>query len=512
MDFDIDRRKLLKATGAGLATATIVSGKAGAVTDLNDLPGDGDEENPYEIGSFDDLLAIDQDLTANYVLTDHIEFPEEEPPIAPLGFEEEEYEGDNFAFTGTLDGQGFEIRNFEIEGFSSYTNSGAGLFGNIGEGGTVRNLNIVNIEVSGNDDVGALVGRFDGGEEGAIENVSVSGEADGSNPVGGIIGRMVSGIVVDSDADVRVEGFENLGGAVGLTQGGTVERSSAEGNVFGGDTNEGGFVGRMDDGSINQCYATGDVEGIDNVGGFAGSIDAGTVTQAYAWGDASGFTIAVGGFVGYFGAGSIVEVYAVGGVVGGEGAGGGLVGEAPEEEEEEETEVGSVTPLQLSMDVAYWDILATGQQDPIQSGDTGFLGENVEGFDTDDTQGRADEMTGLDAIENMEGFDFEDTWVPVTEDGNFVISFGADTNTESYGGVEPAQEDNGDGYPRFGEPVDEEVCIDRRNLSRGQEDDECPHDRDLRRGETREELDERSGRSGRGEHRDSATERRGRRR
>lgn len=58
------------------------------------------------------------------------------------------------------------------------------------------------------------------------------------------------------------------------------------------------------------------------------------------------------------------------------------------------------------------------------------------------------------------------------------------------------------------EPVEE--CVDRRNLSRGEEDEECPNDRDLRRGETREDLDERTDRSGRGEHRDSATERRSR--
>ncbi|MDZ7687926.1 MAG: ice-binding family protein [Halobacteriales archaeon] len=59
-------------------------------------------------------------------------------------------------------------------------------------------------------------------------------------------------------------------------------------------------------------------------------------------------------------------------------------------------------------------------------------------------------------------------------------------------------------------PEPDEECIDRRNISRGEEDDECPHDRDIRRGETREDLDERSGRSGRGDHRDSATERRNR--
>jgi hypothetical protein len=61
-----------------------------------------------------------------------------------------------------------------------------------------------------------------------------------------------------------------------------------------------------------------------------------------------------------------------------------------------------------------------------------------------------------------------------------------------------------------GEDTRGQECIDRRDLGRGQEDEECPFDRDLERGETREGLDERTGRGGRGEHRDSATARRNR--
>ncbi|MDZ7687925.1 MAG: right-handed parallel beta-helix repeat-containing protein [Halobacteriales archaeon] len=53
-------------------------------------------------------------------------------------------------------------------------------------------------------------------------------------------------------------------------------------------------------------------------------------------------------------------------------------------------------------------------------------------------------------------------------------------------------------------------CINRRDLSRGEEDFECPFDRDVQRGGSREELDRESGRRGTGEHRDSATERRNR--
>ncbi|MDZ7687929.1 MAG: right-handed parallel beta-helix repeat-containing protein [Halobacteriales archaeon] len=55
-------------------------------------------------------------------------------------------------------------------------------------------------------------------------------------------------------------------------------------------------------------------------------------------------------------------------------------------------------------------------------------------------------------------------------------------------------------------------CVNRRDLSRGEENLECPFDRDVQRGGSREGLDRDTGRGGTGEHRDSATERRNRRR
>ena len=53
-------------------------------------------------------------------------------------------------------------------------------------------------------------------------------------------------------------------------------------------------------------------------------------------------------------------------------------------------------------------------------------------------------------------------------------------------------------------------CIDRRDLGRGQEPQECPFDRDISRGGSRQELDRSTGRGGGGTHRDSATARRDR--
>ena len=54
------------------------------------------------------------------------------------------------------------------------------------------------------------------------------------------------------------------------------------------------------------------------------------------------------------------------------------------------------------------------------------------------------------------------------------------------------------------------TCINRRDLGRGQEESECPFDRDIERGGTREGLDRDTGRGGGEEHRDSETARRNR--
>jgi hypothetical protein len=525
MDFEIDRRELLKATGAGMATVTVTTGAAVAQTNLGNLPGDGSEANPYELDSFEDLLAIDQDLTANYVLTDNIEFGATDPPIEPLAFDGGSYYGySSTDFTGTLDGQGFEIRDFVIDGASIY--DGGGLFGSIGTGGVVKNLNIVNIDVIGDSFAGGLTGKFDGGADGKIKNVSVTGavESRGSFGInapsaGGIVGTMLSGTVSDCSSSAGVRGERNLGGAIGDMSGGDVTRTSAEGviNVVVERSSDGGFVGRLSNGTITQCYATGNVNGSADVGGFVGEMEGGEINQAYAWGDVSGFEN-IGGFVGFLQDGTIEEVYAVGEILA-EGGGGGLIGGVPVEGIEEpifrETDGESITPLQASLDVAYWDEVSTGRTAAIGTGSIP-LGSNVEGFSTDsDGDTKADEMTGDDAPDNMVGFDFENTWVTITEGGNSVISFGVDdlslSQEEDTEGISIAQEreQEGDGYPRFG-GTSQKDCTDRRNLGRGQEESECAFDRDIERGGSRRELDRNTGRGGDGEHIDSETSRRDR--
>lgn len=92
-------------------------------------------------------------------------------------------------FTGTFDGQ-----NHTIDGlFIDRTNAGwpgrnnVGLFSVIDEGATVTNLNLTNVNISGDDDIGALAG----GLVGHVENVNASGQVHGNEYVGGLVGQHV---------------------------------------------------------------------------------------------------------------------------------------------------------------------------------------------------------------------------------------------------------------------------------------------------------------------------------
>ena len=95
--------------------------------------GDGTEDNPYQIQTVDQLKAVADDLDAHYILVADLDLGGESSPWTPIG---------SFSpyapFTGTFDGGGHTISGLYIDGNSS----NRGLFGYVGSGGTVKNLNV----------------------------------------------------------------------------------------------------------------------------------------------------------------------------------------------------------------------------------------------------------------------------------------------------------------------------------------------------------------------------------
>ena len=100
-----------------------------------------------EIKTADDLKDIKNNLSANYVLADDIAIP------ADMNFEPIGSLGD--PFTGSFNGQGHLISgltvNKEAVGY-------VGLFGVIGAGATVENLELSVRSIKGQDNVGAIAG------------------------------------------------------------------------------------------------------------------------------------------------------------------------------------------------------------------------------------------------------------------------------------------------------------------------------------------------------------------
>jgi len=186
-------------------------------------------------------------------------------------------------FAGSLDGQGYEICDLFIDRADE---SDVGLFGVIGEGGAIENIGVVNGNVTGNDDVGGLVGK----NEGTVSTSYSAGSVIGDDFVGGLVGKN-EGSASNSSSSSRVTGDTRIGGLVGQNSD-TVSNSCAAGSVTGSDY-VGGLVGR-NEGPVSNSYSTGSVTGYDDVGGLIGWND-GTVNDSFWDTDTSGQATSDGG-------------------------------------------------------------------------------------------------------------------------------------------------------------------------------------------------------------------------
>ncbi|MHC4640697.1 MAG: GLUG motif-containing protein [Planctomycetota bacterium] len=309
------------------------------------------------------------------------------------------YAGDEFniigelflsPFSGVFDGNGHTISNFKYD--CNGVNS-IGLFGYVkGSDAEIKNLGLLdpNVDAGSGSTVGSLVGFFDSGSlsncyarggrvagnqsvgglagltyTGIITRCSSSGIVEGSAFVGGLLGsNLQEGKITDCYSKGSVEGDGPLGGLVGRNwctntanpakitncyssasvsgigwqNGGLVgsnrleviiEDCYATGNVT-GEQEVGGLVGRNYYGKISDCSATGSVEGTGRVGGLVGNnTDRGKITNCCWIGDRVAGDWYVGGLVGYSGGylTTIRKCFAEAGSVEGQDYVGGLVGE-----------------------------------------------------------------------------------------------------------------------------------------------------------------------------------------
>ena len=194
---------------------------------------------------------------------------------APIGGEGSSDRGTAYfltnPFRAAFEGNGHSVNNLFIDTDKLVL---VGLFGYATS--SIRNLGVTNVDVTGADLAGGLIG-YSGGE---IRGSYVTGRVTGTENVGGIAGiNRSNGEILASYATSVVSGEDDVGGLVGDNRG-KITAGYATGRVTGMD-NVGGLVGNHQSrGAILASYATGRVTGDSDVGGLVGLSD-GVVTASY---------------------------------------------------------------------------------------------------------------------------------------------------------------------------------------------------------------------------------------
>jgi len=316
---DINRNLILLITSMTMLTITII---VGFTTSISPTP------TPIEIRDWYDLNAMRDNLGGTYLLMNDLD-------STTAGYEELASEAANqgkgwqpigtfipqhryIGFDGTFDGQGYEIRDLFIN--RPDEDDGVGLFGFVTVGGVIKNLAVMNADVTGYNNTGCLVGV---NYHGTLINSYATGSVIGDAGVGGLVGFSVSGNVSNSYSTGSVTGEEDVGGLVGAIFFGTVNSSYSTGSVT-GNARVGGLVGHSVRGNVSNSYSTGSITGNSSVGGLLGCNEYyGTVNNSYSSSSVTGNNC-TGGLVGANG-GSVSNSYATGSVIGDAGVG-GLVG------------------------------------------------------------------------------------------------------------------------------------------------------------------------------------------
>ncbi len=244
--------------------------------DWSTNPGDGSASNPYQISTAEQLMSIGSDpvlLAKNYILTADIDLSGEiftSAVIAP------DINNSNWGFQGTsfigvFEGNGHMITRLSV---SSSDQDHVGLFGQIGSGGQVINLRLVDLDITGKSCTGGLCGE----NYGTISQSYATGMVTGDNYTGGLCG-FNHGSINQCYATAMMTGDACVGGLCGINEEGSIIKSYATNSVT-GNSWIGGLCG-SNYGIIIQSYTTSIVVGSDaSVGGLCAS-NFGAITDSY---------------------------------------------------------------------------------------------------------------------------------------------------------------------------------------------------------------------------------------
>ena len=229
----------------------IMIGTSAAAAETEGMPTD----EVTEISTVEELMAVNDNLSGNYVLTADLDLGKEEwTPLGSfvqMGQEGEEAETPDaaYAFTGTFDGQGHTIQGLSINQPESWS---LGLFGCIANA-QVGNFTLTDAQVDGTTMVSAVVGYSfcskvsDVILDGAVITAHET-EMSEEGMYGGIVGAGMMSTIRGCSANAEINIPDNTANA-GIVGGGlemtSVVDSSATGTISAGDN----------------CYGLGGVSG-----------------------------------------------------------------------------------------------------------------------------------------------------------------------------------------------------------------------------------------------------------
>ena len=278
------------------------------------LEGNGTEETPYLITNPAQLDMVRLDQYAYYKLENDIDLTydtQNENGLFynnGLGWDPIAYDGTldiingilyyENGFSGLFDGNNKKITGLYI---NRPTEDCVGLFKNTQHSNwerkvTLKNIILENVDITGKDYVGALIGyafALAPNKTLVIENIAVSGSVKGNNYVGGIIGYYLAGLLTSSSPNMLTNNRQR---AINLFNSATIESNNYSGGIVGllgsfynynyvtlqvynwqnsgtiiSDDTAGGLVGKAiarneDVLSINNSINTGKVIGINTAG------------------------------------------------------------------------------------------------------------------------------------------------------------------------------------------------------------------------------------------------------
>ncbi len=239
----------------------------------------------------------------------------EEWSLFSVNSEESDYEGVFLTVKGDLDLGGVKpaFCNTEFKGyfdgrgsllaFSAESDGICGLFGRIGESGTVTDV-VLNGAVTST--TASCAGILAAESAGTVTDVITNGTVSSESYTGGIIGKITGGTVSECENYALVSGVQYVGGIAGSSVAANVDLLNNFGKVgiLSGHSyaysHIGGLFGEITATTIARLFNSGEVSAYkaDYVGGIAGRFSGSTVETSVNLGNVSGRR-RVGGLIGF---------------------------------------------------------------------------------------------------------------------------------------------------------------------------------------------------------------------